>query len=222
MTAAQMAAIAFKGIQTAVVDELVKLVESALPALFDGVGDVGGAVALPGATVGANVGVGSGTVGTEWLSTGGMNIAQQIWQYAQTTLRGMLVKAVGGMVGAILNAAFDGVYEFIVKPLATEVDGIFGPMMQSLIKAIPDSVKEALIDLVNKLLPGINTAAAMPAVQQQSAMQKTISMSLAWVDPDPKVTCSPNAFTCGSARISMSAWQIVMLPLLLVLMMSPL
>lgn len=222
MTAAQMAAIAFKGIQTALVDELVNLVESALPALFDGVGDVGGAVALPGATVGANVGVGSGTVGTEWLSTGGMNIAQQIWQYAQTTLRGMLVKAVGGMVGAILNAAFDGVYKFIVKPLATEVDGIFGPMMQSLIKAIPDSVKEALIDLVNKLLPGINTAAAMPAVQQQSAMQKTISMSLAWVDPDPKVTCSPNAFTCGSARISMSAWQIVMLPLLLVLMMSPL
>ena len=213
-SASQMSALVFKGVQKKLVSMLVGLVEESLPVLFDGVGDVGGVVAVPATTVGVDVGVATGSCATEWLSSGSMNVVEQIWGYAQTAVRGGLANAVKALIGGVLNLIFDGVYDFIIEPLATAVDSTFAPLMNKLSAMIPESVKQKILGLVAQVMPKVDIA-ALPATKESANFKKAIALSLSWMDPNSTVTCSADAFTCGATRISMSVW--LMLPLLLML-----
>merc|ERR1711907_231920 len=111
------------------------------PHLYDLVADMGSVLALPAGSVGINVGVGSGTVASEWIGSGLANIAQMALQYAQTLGRSAIQAVVTFFTVDLLNFAFKGLEKFVVKPLTTKVAAPLDKKANALIATLKKNVK---------------------------------------------------------------------------------
>jgi len=116
--------VAFKALQTLFMGMLEEQMAKLLPPIWDAVMNVVGLLGLPAASVGVDIGVGSGSVATEWISTGLTNIAQQVYSWIQTTGKTAFFEAGKSLMQAVLNAItglLDGVYKHAVVPLNNAV-----------------------------------------------------------------------------------------------------
>lgn len=133
------------------VRELVsKEVQNWMPEIFDAVANIGGVLALPAATIGINVAVGSGSCATEWISAAPLNALQEAYNYAQTLGRSAATAAVDWLVVQLLNLIFKGIKTFVVKPLVTQVLEPFDKKANALIDTLKRHAEKFL-----SLIPGL-------------------------------------------------------------------
>jgi len=148
---AELTPLVFTVIQQALIDVLVDQLNSILPHVYDIVLDIGNCIVVPAASLGANVGVATGSCASEWISTGIANVVQQVWTWAQTGGRQAFYDATRKLVTWVLNSVFSLINKKLIQPLVQKVMKPIDEKVGGFFKKILDQIKKIL----NMLPPGV-------------------------------------------------------------------
>jgi hypothetical protein len=142
--------VAFLSLQELLVDYVSDELQKLLPVAWNAVMNVGGMVLLPASSVALNIGLASGSVSSEWVSSAFNNLLQQVYAWLQTTGRTSFMEAGDYLIKTIINAinaAGAKIFDFAITPLATDIV----PSTDKFIREIIDQIKSETNAILEKI-----------------------------------------------------------------------